>query len=88
MPTLPEISKKEPSTRALLDKYKDRDNDIGESLMGHESRLAGGTHYDKNKAPSLQDREKARSEKVDVEGGASNSLYGSTRVSLQSFLCL
>jgi hypothetical protein len=37
-------------------------------------------HYDRNKAPALQDMEKARSEKVDVEGGASRSVYVSAPV--------
>jgi hypothetical protein len=32
-------------------------------------------HYDRNKAPALQDMEKERSEKVDVEGGSSRSVY-------------
>ncbi|KAI9375694.1 hypothetical protein BJX61DRAFT_539566 [Aspergillus egyptiacus] len=74
MPHLPELSKKEPSTKELVDKYKDQDEDIRESLASHESRLAEGAHYDRNKAPDLQDREKARTEKVHVEGGGSTRM--------------
>jgi hypothetical protein len=59
----------------LLDRFKTRDSDFGESVDSPESRLAEGMHYDRNKAPALQDREKERSEKVDVEGGSSRSVY-------------
>ncbi|CEL09069.1 hypothetical protein ASPCAL12211 [Aspergillus calidoustus] len=79
MPHLPDLSKKEPSTKELLDKFKTRDSNIGESVASPESRLAEGMHYDRNKAPALQDMEKARSEKVDVEGGASRSVVDSIR---------
>ncbi|OJJ60127.1 hypothetical protein ASPSYDRAFT_44536 [Aspergillus sydowii CBS 593.65] len=79
MPHLPELSKKEPSTKAVIDNFKDKDDDFQKSISNSESRLAEGVHYDRNKAPSLQDREKARSEKVDVEGGSSSSVVDNIR---------
>ncbi|KAL3461476.1 hypothetical protein BJX64DRAFT_260652 [Aspergillus heterothallicus] len=69
MPHLPELSNKEPSTKELIDKFRSRDGDIGETAADPESRLAEGVQYDRNNAPALQDREKGRSEKVNVEGG-------------------
>ncbi|KAL4929465.1 uncharacterized protein BDV17DRAFT_75524 [Aspergillus undulatus] len=78
MPHLPELSKKEPSTKAIIDNNKMRDEEIAESesRSNPEARLAEGARYDRNKAPDLQDRDKARTEKVHVEGGASSSMYG------------
>ncbi|KAL4952442.1 hypothetical protein BDW69DRAFT_21433 [Aspergillus filifer] len=75
MPHLPELSKKEPSTKAIVDDYKLRDEEIAESeARSHpESRLAEGARYDRNKAPGLEDREKSSTEKVNVEGGGASS---------------
>ncbi len=67
-----------PVLEAVIDNFKDKDDDFQKSISNSESRLAEGVHYDRNKAPSLQDREKARSEKVDVEGGSSSSVYATT----------
>ncbi|KAL4922740.1 hypothetical protein BDW62DRAFT_196746 [Aspergillus aurantiobrunneus] len=78
MPHLPELSKKEPSTEALIEN-KPRDDDIRQLHSDPESRLAEGVHYDRNKAPALQDREKAKTEKLDVEGGASSSMVDNIR---------
>lgn len=64
-----------PVLEAVMDNFKDKDDDFQKSISNPESRLVEGVHYDRNKAPSLQDREKARSEKVDVEGGSSSSVY-------------
>ncbi|KAL4911294.1 hypothetical protein BDW74DRAFT_172760 [Aspergillus multicolor] len=73
MPHLPELSKKEPSTGALIDNYKSRGEDIENAHHNNESRLAEGVHYDRNKASGLQEREKASTEKVNVEGGGASS---------------
>lgn len=59
-----------------MDNYKTRGNDLaGDSHSNSESRMAEGVHYDKNKAPALQDMDKGRSEKVDVGGAQSGSVY-------------
>ncbi|KAL4881223.1 hypothetical protein BJY04DRAFT_189368 [Aspergillus karnatakaensis] len=74
MPQLPELSNNEPSAKSLI-KQKSQSDDL---FSNPESRLSDGMHYDKNRAPDLQDREKGRSEKVDVQGGGS-SVVGSIR---------
>ncbi|KAL5339328.1 hypothetical protein BJX70DRAFT_397780 [Aspergillus crustosus] len=71
MSHLPELSKKEPSAKALIDKKKSEDDGL---FSSPEERVTEGMHYDKNRAPDLQDQQKGRSEKVDVQGGGS-SLY-------------
>ncbi|OJJ04135.1 hypothetical protein ASPVEDRAFT_136032, partial [Aspergillus versicolor CBS 583.65] len=76
---LPELSKKEPSTKAVTDNFRDKDDDFQKSTSNSESRLVEGVYSDRNKAPSLQDREKASSEKVDVEGGSSSSVADNIR---------
>ncbi|KAL6229909.1 hypothetical protein BDW75DRAFT_234841 [Aspergillus navahoensis] len=58
---------------ALINNYKSRGEDLENSHHNDESRLAEGVHYDRNKAPGLQEREKASTEKVNVEGGGSSS---------------
>ncbi|KAL4982857.1 hypothetical protein BDW68DRAFT_170074 [Aspergillus falconensis] len=73
MPHLPELSKREPSANALIDNYKSRAEDLENSRHNDEPRLAEGAHYDRNKAPGLQEREKASTEKVNVEGGGASS---------------
>ncbi|KAL3432388.1 hypothetical protein BDV09DRAFT_128911 [Aspergillus tetrazonus] len=73
MPHLPELSKQEPSANTLVDNYRARGEDLEKSLHNNESRLAEGVHYDRNKAPALQEREKASTEKVNVEGGGASS---------------
>lgn len=64
-----------PVLEAVTDNFKDKDDDFQKSTSNSESRLVEGVYYDRNKAPSLQDREKASPEKVDVEGGSSSSVY-------------
>ncbi|KAL4997341.1 hypothetical protein BDV10DRAFT_186334 [Aspergillus recurvatus] len=73
MPHLSELSKREPSANALIDNYKSRGEDLENLHHNDESRLAEGVHYDRNKAPGLGEREKASTEKVNVEGGGASS---------------
>ncbi|KAL4810768.1 hypothetical protein BDV18DRAFT_127977 [Aspergillus unguis] len=62
-----------------MDNYKSRGDDLGgDSHSNSEARMAEGTHYDRNKAPALQDLDKERSEKVDV-GAHSSSMVDNIR---------
>ncbi|KAL4741881.1 hypothetical protein BDV11DRAFT_182121 [Aspergillus similis] len=73
MPHLPELSKQEPSANALVDNYRASGEELENSHRNNVSRLAEGVHYDRNKAPALQEREKASTEKINVEGGGASS---------------
>ncbi|KAH8435196.1 uncharacterized protein LDX57_012825 [Aspergillus melleus] len=76
MSNLTDLSHKEPSTQALIEKSKEKLQNARGGLNDPDSKLRTGVSVDKSKAPVQQDLGKGSTQRAQYSGGGSASSTG------------